>query len=123
MGKKIAQRHSGANAMGMMQQFGMTPGRLPPGMLGGLQSIPAPKRQVDMAFGGSGFTRSAFGGKKQKKDLEVMASGQFARGSIKSYHNERGFGFINTPNIPLDIFFMKSDLPQDLQDQHGDRVR
>lgn len=53
----------------------------------------------------------------------VHAMGQSMSGTIKSYNAEKRFGFITGPQLPSDAFFMMTDLPQHLQNFHGDMLQ
>lgn len=41
------------------------------------------------------------------------------QGTVKSYNGAKGFGFINTTQVEGDIFFGRSDLPEDSREVQG----
>lgn len=56
---------------------------------------------------------------QRSSEVPVQATGQYMAGTIKSYNPTKGWGLISTPGIPAgtagqagDVFFMKSNLPQ-----------
>jgi len=44
---------------------------------------------------------------------QTYSTGEMVTGSIKSFNMAKGFGFIESPQVGADVFFMKSDFPQD----------
>eukprot|EP00440_Ansanella_granifera_P071095 gb/GFBE01077159.1/.p1 GENE.gb/GFBE01077159.1/~~gb/GFBE01077159.1/.p1 ORF type:complete len:437 (+),score=101.50 gb/GFBE01077159.1/:1-1311(+) len=46
-------------------------------------------------------------------------TGAYMRGTIQSYNNLKGFGFIASPGLPGDAFFQKFSLPVQAQEQTG----
>lgn len=42
-------------------------------------------------------------------------TGQYANGTIKSYNSQKGFGFISSPAVAGDVFFMRTSLPAEMQ--------
>merc|ERR1711920_291785 len=86
-----------------------------------------------MEFGGGG---GAFGqgmkrgatsmgggfGKKQnigQGAIATMSTGNHMKGMIKSYNTGKGFGFISAAGVPGDIFFMRTALPQQAQENRN----
>lgn len=57
--------------------------------------------------------------KMQKAKPSEKPTGQFNSGIIRSYNGQKGFGFISSPSISGDIFFMLTSLPQEARDLHG----
>lgn len=52
-------------------------------------------------------------GKFQARDLSTpLASGQDCKGKVKSYNASKGYGFITVQGQPADVYFSKSDLPE-----------
>jgi cold shock CspA family protein len=138
--KTIAERQSqGISAMGMtpqMPQMHQIKQMDPTGQLhviGQLLNQVAHLSSQAQGKGGAtaGFKRPGMGGgmaaKKQKLMMSstplVQSSGQYHNGSVKSYNSAKGFGFISTPGLGEDIFFMKSDLPDTLQGVHGNNLQ
>lgn len=58
----------------------------------------------------------------QRQRVSEVGTGQYATGSIKSFNCEKGFGFISSPSIPTDVFFMKSSLPGSRDQLPGSNV-
>jgi len=53
---------------------------------------------------------------RRQKQLGVAdRQNQKLKGTIKHYHAARGFGFIKSPDIPVDIFFGRESIKSDLQ--------
>merc|ERR1711988_117539 len=59
------------------------------------------------------------GGFKAQKipSVEATPTGENSSGIIKSYNPQKGFGFITAEGLPTDVFFMKSDLPVEAQNE------
>lgn len=53
----------------------------------------------------------------KSKSVEPSANGM--KGVVKSYHGQKGFGFINSDGVGEDIYFMRKDMPQDMRDVQG----
>jgi len=53
--------------------------------------------------------------KQSKVGFGAQGTGRFLGGTIKSYNAHKGFGFITTGTVRSDVFFMKSNLPLELQ--------
>jgi cold shock CspA family protein len=76
-----------------------------------------------MGFGGGGGKRPNYDSsgeppaKKWKQEVVLSATGQCVTGSIKSFNLQKGFGFITSPEVTDDIFFMKTNLPQGATNQ------
>merc|ERR1719203_203013 len=82
------------------------------GMQGGMQ-------MGAMQFGGQGMKRGAQsmgGGFVKKQAVETMSTGAKKKGMVKSYNTGKGFGFISAAGVPGDVFFMKSALPAQAQE-------
>jgi cold shock CspA family protein len=89
------------------------------GGMGGMGNTDMMKTMMGM-MGGN------FGGpmKQQRsgpKPTET-ATGQYTSGTVKSYNGQKGFGFIGSPTLSSDAFFMKSSLPTELQSSHGNDI-
>uniref|UniRef100_A0A7S2JAZ5 CSD domain-containing protein n=1 Tax=Zooxanthella nutricula TaxID=1333877 RepID=A0A7S2JAZ5_9DINO len=54
-------------------------------------------------YGGGGATASSHG------------AGGVHSGEVKSYNDAKGFGFLSSPSVPIDIYFQKKDVPAQLQ--------
>ncbi|CAE8700594.1 unnamed protein product [Polarella glacialis] len=50
-------------------------------------------------------------------------TGRSAYGMIKTYNGQKGFGFISSPAIPGDVFFMRTSLPAEVQSLHGNDIQ
>jgi cold shock CspA family protein len=50
------------------------------------------------------------------------ATGQYSSGTIKSYNSAKGFGFLSSPSMANDAFFMKSSLPTEIRESHGNEL-
>jgi len=56
--------------------------------------------------------------KRHKNNESIaVATGQRASGLIKTYNAQKGFGFIEAPDLPSDVMFMKHDLPAEAQNE------
>jgi len=57
----------------------------------------------------------------KKSAVPVTSTGQYMSGTIKSYNPSKGWGLIVTPGMEDkgDVFFMKSNLPQEVRDTEG----
>jgi cold shock CspA family protein len=95
----------GGGMMGGGAQFG--------GMMGGFDQ--GMKRGA-MAMGG-GFGN--FGKKQKSGPVPTMSTGNRMKGMIKSFNTGKGFGFLSAPGGPGDVFFMKSELPQQSQEDRN----
>lgn len=100
----------------------------PDGRLQAKQVQPAaPKRVASPAFAGMGGQSGGFnnirplkqprtispyggGGGSSNKAAGGMASGAVLRGSVKSYIPNKGFGFITSPGLEGDIYFMRQQV-------------
>lgn len=118
MGMMGMQGMQGMHGMPGMQMGGMQMGGMPMGgMMGMQQGVKRGPQDMMTGFG------QAF--KMQRSaDVPVTSTGQFMQGSIKSYNAAKGWGLISSPGIPSggagqagDVFFMKSNLPQEVRDQ------
>merc|ERR1740120_374099 len=82
-----------------------------------------------MQFGGQGMKRRAQsmgGGFAKKQAVETMSTGAKKKGMVKSFNTGKGFGFISAAGVSGDVFFMKSALPaqaQENRDLSGQGVR
>lgn len=52
---------------------------------------------------------------KAERDPGAESTGQWLSGAIKSFSDKKGFGFITSHGMSEDIFFMRSDLPPEVQ--------
>merc|ERR1712032_1104307 len=91
--------------MGGGAQFG--------GMMGGFDQ--GMKRGA-MAMGG-GFGN--FGKKQNTGPVPTMSTGNRMKGMIKSFNTGKGFGFLSAAGAPGDVFFMKSELPTEAQENRN----
>merc|ERR1712203_899580 len=91
----------GGGMMGMMQGGGMM-GGFGQGMKRGA-----------MAMGG-GFAK-----KQNTGPVQTMSTGNHMNGMVKSYNTGKGFGFISAAGVPGDLFFMKSSLPPQAQENRN----
>ncbi|CAE8593434.1 unnamed protein product [Polarella glacialis] len=57
--------------------------------------------------------------KKGPATHTVTSTGRSAAGMIKTYNGQKGFGFISSPGIPGDVFFMRTSLPAEAQNSQG----
>jgi len=59
------------------------------------------------------------GGLAKTLKVDTTPTGEYDQGVVKSYNRSKGFGFINSSSggIPGDIFFLRSSLQSDIQDQ------
>jgi len=79
-----------------------------PGFIQGMKRGAAPM--------GGGF------GKKQnisQGTVPTMATGNHLKGMVKSYNTGKGFGFISAAGVPGDIFFMRTALPPQAQEDRN----
>merc|ERR1712032_1704804 len=95
----------GGGMMGGGAQFG--------GIMGGFDQ--GMKRGA-MAMGG-GF--GTFGKKQKSGPVPTMSTGNRMKGMIKSFNTGKGFGFLSAPGMPGDVFFMKSELPPQSQEDRN----
>lgn len=68
------------------------------------------KRSIDSAAMAMG------GGPSKMLRIADTRTGQHQSGTIKSYNATKGFGFITGPGVSGDVFFMRTALPEDVQD-------
>merc|ERR1711933_225353 len=76
---------------------------------------------------GQGMKRGAMamggwmGGGMAKKSSPVptMSTGTRMKGMIKSFNTGKGFGFLSAAGVPGDVFFMKSELPTQAQENRN----
>merc|ERR1719394_920458 len=64
-------------------------------------------------------------GKAQALNLvpaAALAGGDVVVGSIRSYNDAKGYGFITSPDCSQDIYFKRDHLPAELQGLHGNDV-
>merc|ERR1719476_1174994 len=66
-----------------------------------------------MAMGG-GFGN--FGKKQNTGAVPTMSTGKRMKGMIKSFNTGKGFGFLSAAGVSGDVFFMKSELPTEAQE-------
>jgi len=66
---------------------------------------------------GGSTSSGTFGGAFKKQKAEATSTGQHASGIVKTYSAQKGFGFITAHDVPADVFFMKSDLPVEAQEE------
>merc|ERR1719356_1535892 len=102
---KIANRlKAGAGYQGGMQG----------GMQGGAMQFGGMKRGAQSMGGGFG--------KKQnigQAAVPTMSTGNHMRGMVKSYNTGKGFGFISAAGVPGDVFFMRTALPAQAQENRN----
>jgi len=124
--KKIATRVSGGSMMGvpgLMEMLGM--GGMGKGGLASLGgSADAGMKRPASAMGGIlglGGILGMLGGAmmQQKVAVAETPTGRSAVGMIKTYNGKKGFGFISSPGIPGDVFFMMTSLPAEAKNLQG----
>merc|ERR1712003_139940 len=90
------------------------------GMMGGMMGgFDQGMKRGAMAMGGGGFGNGNFGKKQKSGPVPTMSTGNRLKGMIKSFNTGKGFGFVSAAGVPGDIFFMKSDLPQQSQEDRN----
>merc|ERR1712037_76935 len=104
-GMQMQAMQAGGGMMGGGAQFG--------GMMGGFDQ--GMKRGA-MAMGG-GFGN--FGKKPKTGPVPTMSTGNRKKGMIKSFNTGKGFGFLSAPGVPGDVFFMRSELPEQSQEDRN----
>merc|ERR1712037_1046177 len=57
-----------------------------------------------------------FGKKQNTGAVPTMSTGTHMKGMIKSFNTGKGFGFISASGVAGDVFFMKSALPPQSQE-------
>ncbi|CAE8590026.1 unnamed protein product [Polarella glacialis] len=72
------------------------------------------------AMGGMGMMGM---GAVQKVAVTETPTGRSAYGMIKTYNGQKGFGFISSPGVPGDVFFMMSSLPAEVKSLHGKELQ
>ncbi|CAE8637134.1 unnamed protein product [Polarella glacialis] len=89
----------------------------PASAMGGMMGMPG---MMGMGMPGMmGMGMMGMGGMMKKGPATTETStGRSAAGMIKTYNSQKGFGFISSPGIPGDVFFMKTSLPAEVQ-MHG----
>eukprot|EP00933_Yihiella_yeosuensis_P014391 TRINITY_DN1292_c0_g1_i1.p1 TRINITY_DN1292_c0_g1~~TRINITY_DN1292_c0_g1_i1.p1 ORF type:complete len:237 (-),score=80.26 TRINITY_DN1292_c0_g1_i1:337-954(-) len=90
------------------------------GMSGGM------KRTAGMMMGGLGGMAAmmgGMGGMAKAPKVEETATGKMGTGMIKSFNQQKGFGFISAAGVPGDIFFMLTSLPEDVRNSHGKEIQ
>jgi len=120
---KIASRLKADPGMqgGGMQVIAMQGGGMQGGgMLGGgaqfggaMVSFGQGMKRGPMAMGGG------FGKKQNTGDVPTMSTGSTMKGTIKSFNTAKGFGFISASGVAGDVFFMKSLLPPQSQEDRN----
>mmetsp|Transcript_102087 Transcript_102087/g.184148 ORF Transcript_102087/g.184148 Transcript_102087/m.184148 type:complete len:99 (+) Transcript_102087:2-298(+) len=50
-------------------------------------------------------------------------TGKSAYGMVKTYNGQKGFGFISSPGVPGDVFFMQTSLPAEVRSLHGKELQ
>ncbi|CAE8637133.1 unnamed protein product [Polarella glacialis] len=75
------------------------------------------------AMGGMGMMGMMGMGAVQKPAVTETPTGRSAYGMIKTYNGQKGFGFISSPAIPGDVFFMRTALPAEVQSLHGNDLQ
>merc|ERR1712003_231510 len=81
------------------------------GMQGGAMQFGGMKRGAQSMGGGFG--------KKQNTGVPTMSTGNNMRGMVKSYNTGKGFGFISAQGVPGDVFFMRTALPPQAQENRN----
>jgi len=57
-------------------------------------------------------------GKAQARNVSMgLSEGEMAMGSVKSYNAAKGFGFIEVPDKPGDVYFKKEQVPDGFKDE------
>jgi len=57
--------------------------------------------------------------KKKNNTVATTSTGKILSGSVKSYNTAKGFGFITAPGLPTDVFFMRTCLPPEAQENRN----
>merc|ERR1719343_148322 len=86
------------------------------GMMAGMQGVMQGGMKRGAQSMGGGF------GKKQnigQGGVPTMSTGNHLRGMVKSYNTGKGFGFISAAGVPGDIFFMRTALPAQAQENRN----
>lgn len=95
----------------------------------GFGFINTPEVPVDVYFKGQGLSFSAGDrvsfylnytqdGKPQGRAVSLgFEDGESCQGTVKSYNSAKGFGFVQVPDRPGDVYFKKDCLPSHMQDQ------
>ncbi|CAE8627856.1 unnamed protein product [Polarella glacialis] len=86
--------------------------------LGGGMKRPA-AAMGGMQMMGMGMTGMGGMGGVKKPAVTETATGRSAYGMIKTFNGQKGFGFISSPGVPGDVFFMQTSLPAEVRDFHG----
>merc|ERR1719440_2706937 len=84
------------------------------------------KRTAGMMMGGLGGMAAmmgGMGGMAKAPKVEETATGKMGTGMIKSFNQQKGFGFISAAGVPGDIFFMLTSLPEDVRNSHGKEIQ
>merc|ERR1712066_997825 len=96
-----------------MQAGGMMGG----GMMGGMMAGFGQGMKRDAMAMGGGFGN--FGKQQKTGPVPTMSTGKRVKGMIKSFNTGKGFGFLSAAGVPGDVFFMKSELPQQSQEDRN----
>merc|ERR1712087_822455 len=103
---KIANRLKARDAGGAAQGGAMKPG-------GGMAMVPQGMKRGAMSMGGG------FGKKRNTGAVTAMATGNHLNGMVKTYNTGKGFGFISAAGVPGDVFFMRTALPAEAQENRN----
>eukprot|EP00927_Polykrikos_kofoidii_P017510 TRINITY_DN17991_c0_g1_i1.p1 TRINITY_DN17991_c0_g1~~TRINITY_DN17991_c0_g1_i1.p1 ORF type:complete len:419 (+),score=67.19 TRINITY_DN17991_c0_g1_i1:79-1257(+) len=79
---------------------------------------PGPKRRMPSQGPMPSTKRQKMGGiivPSMKQEVGAPPLGEESNGTVKSYNATKGFGFMSCPEAGDDVFFMKRDLPMEVQ--------
>eukprot|EP00441_Pelagodinium_beii_P024582 CAMPEP_0197665064 /NCGR_PEP_ID=MMETSP1338-20131121/59013_1 /TAXON_ID=43686 ORGANISM="Pelagodinium beii, Strain RCC1491" /NCGR_SAMPLE_ID=MMETSP1338 /ASSEMBLY_ACC=CAM_ASM_000754 /LENGTH=453 /DNA_ID=CAMNT_0043243817 /DNA_START=41 /DNA_END=1402 /DNA_ORIENTATION=- len=118
MGRFVAQQVRVKGAAGAMSPSGGVKRPAPSsgkGMGGGMGGM-------GMGMGGMGM---GMGGpaKMQRTSNAEHGTGRYLQGAIKSFNPQKGFGFIQSPGLSGDAFFMANSLPGQMQGANGQMLQ
>jgi len=89
----------------------------------GLLTMGGSKRDASWMSHGDYWSSGPPAAKQLKAEVPVTTTGRYISGTVKSYNPTKGWGLISSPEIPSggsgttgDVFFMKSNLPQEVRD-------
>lgn len=71
------------------------------------------KRPMDLSSARAGADRW------KKPRTHEVATGQYASGQIKTYSEQKGFGFIRSDGLAEDVFFLRTSMPEEYRDTAG----
>lgn len=78
-----------------------------------IQGTHSAKRPMDSSARAGGTVRW------KKPRTQEVATGQYGSGQIKTYSEQKGFGFIRSDGLAEDIFFLRTEMPEEYRDTAG----